>query len=44
MEQATDPHAILDALETLHEPVPAEADHEPLEQSDAGDGRSPAGR
>ena len=44
MEQATDPHAILDALETLHESVPAEADHEPREQSDAGDGRSPAGR
>ena len=44
MEQATDPHAILDVLETLHEPVPAEADHEPLEKSDAGDGRSPAGR
>ena len=44
MEQATDPHAMLDALETLHEPVPAEANHEPREQSDAGDGRSPAGR
>jgi len=44
MEHATDPPAMLDALETLHEPVPAEADHEPLEQSDAGDGRTPAGR
>jgi len=44
MEHATDPPAMLDALETLHEPVPAEADHEPLEQSDAGDGRAPAGR
>ena len=44
MEQSTDPHAILDALETLHEPVPAEAGHEHREKSDAGDGLSPAGR
>jgi len=39
MEQATDPHAMLDALETLHEPVPAEADHEPRAKPDAGAGR-----
>ena len=44
MEQSTDPHAILDALETLHEPMPAEAGHEPREHSDAGDGHTPAGR
>ena len=40
MEQSTDPHAILDALETLHEPVPAEAGHAPREHPDAGDGHS----
>jgi len=44
MEQSTDPHAILDALETLHEPVPAEAGYEHREKSDAGDGLSPAAR
>jgi uncharacterized membrane protein len=31
MEQSTDPHAILDALETLQESVPAETGHEPPE-------------
>ena len=44
MEQSTDPHAILDALETLHEPMPAEAGHEPRAHPDAGDGHAPAGR
>jgi uncharacterized membrane protein len=44
MEQSTDPHAILDALETLHEPVQTEASHEHPEKPDAGDGLSPAGR
>ena len=44
MEQSTDPHAILDALATLQEPVHAEASHEHPEQSGAGDDLSPAGR
>ena len=44
MEQSTDPHAILDALETLHEPGPAEAGPAPREHPDAGDGHSPADR
>jgi uncharacterized membrane protein len=44
MEQSTDPHAILDALETLQESVPAETGHEPPEQPDAGDGLAPVGR
>ena len=43
MEQSTHPHTILDALETLHEPVPAEAGHEQRDKSDAGDGLAPAG-
>ena len=44
MEQSTDPHAILEALETLHEPVQTEASHEHPVTPDAGDGLSPAGR
>jgi uncharacterized membrane protein len=44
MEQSTDPHTILDALETLHEPMQAEASHEYPEKPDAGEGLSPAGR
>jgi uncharacterized membrane protein len=44
MEQSTDPHVILTALETLQEPVQAEADHEHPETPDAGEGLSPAGR
>ena len=44
MEQATDPHAILDALETLQEPVQAEARPAPPETSDAQEGLSPADR
>ena len=44
MEQSTDPHAILDALATLHEPRQAETSHEHPDTPDAGDGLAPAGR
>ena len=44
MEQSTDPHAILDAIETLQAPVSAETGHAPPEQPDTGDGLAPAGR
>jgi uncharacterized membrane protein len=43
MEQSTDPHAILDALKTLHEPVRAVAGLEHPEKPDAGEGLSPTG-
>ena len=44
MEQSTDPHAILAALETVYEPAHAEAGPEPLATLDAGEDRSAAGR
>ena len=44
MEQSTDPHAILAALETLQEPVQAEAGREHPETPDTEEGLSPAGR
>ena len=44
MEPATDPHARLDGLATVHEPVPTEAEHEPRAEPGSGDGRSPTGR
>jgi uncharacterized membrane protein len=44
MEQSTDPHAILAALETVHEPAHAEAGPEPLAIPDAGEDLSAAGR
>jgi uncharacterized membrane protein len=44
MEQSTDPHAILAALEAVQEPMQAEAGREPLEKSDAEEGLSPVGR
>jgi uncharacterized membrane protein len=44
MEQSTDPHVILDALETVPEPAPVGAGLEPPAKPDSGEGLSPTGR
>ena len=44
MEQSTDPHVILHALETVSEPAPVGAGLEPPAKPDSGEGLSPTGR
>ena len=44
MEQSTDPHVILNALETVPEPAPVGAGLEPPAKPDSGEGLSPTGR